>query len=58
MKIKLSNIKDQKALWKFIKIDNLMEKFDSKEKIHRDAYFRIKHKSTDFYLGFNETDSE
>jgi hypothetical protein len=37
----LTEQRDRRTLWTFVKIENLMEKFESKVKTHQDAYFRL-----------------
>ena len=52
--IDLTIKKDKKSLFCFCKIENLMLKFQNKNNIHMDAYFRIQHFETKQYLGINE----
>lgn len=54
MKFELSDKKDEWQLFQFIKIENLMSKYESKTKIHKDAYFRMEHLKTGWRLGFEE----
>ena len=56
--VTLTAIKDKRSLFCFAKIENLMSKFENKIKIHQDAYFRILHLESKYFIGIDEKEIE
>ena len=50
----LTNVKNKKSLFCFVKIDNLMSKYENKINIHIDAYFRLQHIESKHFIGVDE----
>lgn len=52
--IGLTNVRDKKSLFCFVKIENLISKFKNKINVNLDAYFRLQHIETKQFLGIDE----